>query len=58
MLAIAMEKKAEVFFKQALVCLGDADVTGSKAAIQSAVLLHNKALYQQFSGLLKSLTDR
>lgn len=45
-LAIAMEKKAQEFFQQALQELQSADKVAAKSSLQSAVLIHNKPLYQ------------
>jgi len=56
-LAIAMEKKAEIFFKQAVVCLQNSDILAAKVAAQSAVLIHKKPLYLQFSDFVEALTD-
>jgi len=53
-LAIAAENKADHYFQQALVCLKRADIKAAKIAIHSAILLHNKAIYQHFSGFIES----
>lgn len=56
-LAIAMEKKAEVFFKQALVRLQNSDVLAAKMAMKNALLFHKKPLYKNFSGFVESLFE-
>ena len=56
-LAIEIEKKADVFFKKAIICLEGSDFIAAKMTIKNALLLHNKPIYQQFLGFVESLTE-